>query len=211
MVADEILFGDEIALPAESLEPEIAEIGGRLMNLTSGEFLDPSEERFCIDSMDRLDWALETLGDLEREKAKREAKKRDLVGAADKKIAETDREIAAFKRRFEPEIRAFSANELIRTNSRIKTLRTFYGEVSFKSVAARLSVIDLAAALTWAREHAPSIIRVQESVTKPDVVAAVQAAEREGAIDPGEGFVERIPGGESMTIRTTAHKRGDQE
>lgn len=198
----------------------------------TGEVLavHPPEPDFVIDSRERADWVLGKMLALDTEIAAIEGsalvqQARAVLANAERMKAGLARERAAWEWRFGPELAQFARANLGKT----KTWRGYYGSVSFRAQAAKLTVADADKAAWWALGACPDAARVTfdlGGIADPDTrqVLADLATEQKDAVKatflvslvPGElrdqlmassldltqWGLERVPEGETVTIKT---------
>ncbi len=148
----------------------------------------PREETFCINTTDRANWLLRKIANLDSEKARIKAQAEAILHQLD-----TDREGLLYL--YGSQLEAFTRQELARTGNRRKSLTLLQGTCSFRTVPARLSVTDAAAALLYSRENLPEAIRTVETLNRS---AYVHRAEETGELLPG---LESIAAKEAFSLR----------
>lgn len=194
---DDITYGDG---PTDAPDNHVWR-NGVLYDAETGEILGTvHEHEFHVDSVEAAEWVLERIGEREAAILARQEHLKAIVANYDAMQRADERELAALHGRFDPELTAFALGVLEAQGWRTKTLRTLFGSISFRTIPARLRVIDAAAALDWALAHIPECVR--HTVNDRDVIAALQRFDGLGSVDPGEGIVELVPAGEQCFVKT---------
>lgn len=128
------------------------------INAAFGTGGDTTEaERFTIDSAERADWLLKRLMHLDAEKATVEA-------MAAQRVEELEADKNRLMARFGGELEAWARTEAEKRHR--QTITLMYGAVSFRKVAARLTVTSEADAITTARAVLPQAITTVERFDK---------------------------------------------
>ena len=166
----------------------------------------PVPTPFQIDSEDRANWYLRSLGNIAAEKERVKAN-------SAKMLADLTARENGLKSRHESDFMAFCKAELIRRKSKKKSLPLFQGVVSFKTQPASYSVCDPEAALVYARTFLPDLIE-QKPVLNTSAYTAASRASREtetldeptGELVPGDLLpgTQVKPSYESMSIKFVA-------
>ena len=143
---------------------------------------------FRIDTEQHANWLLRKLANLDAEKARVKAQAEAILHQLD-----TDREGLLYL--YGSQLEAFTRQELEKTGNRRKSLTLLQGTCSFRSVPARMSINDPAAALLHARENLPEAIKTVETL---DRTAYVHRAETTGELLPG---IEALPAREAFSLR----------
>jgi hypothetical protein len=185
-------------------------VDGVWINPETGEILDIDDEGrhqrvpFVIDSMERLEWTLERFSNREAAIIALELRRKAFNDNMDGLIAIERRGLDGLHRRFDAEIESYVRGALAATRGAGKTLKTAFGAVSFRVVAASHRIANMPAAVEWARAHAPHLIHVKEHVAVSEIVAEVERPGYDGMVGSSlvTEFVETSPGGERMYLRT---------
>ena len=161
---------------------------GRAAVLETQTETTETAETFCINSETRANWLLRKIANLDTEKARVKAQAEAILHGLD-----TDREGLLYL--YGSQLEAFTRQELERQGGRRKSLTLLQGTCSFRSVPARMSVNDPAAALLHAKANLPEAIKTVETL---DRAAYVHRAETTGELLPG---IESVPSREAFSLR----------
>ena len=146
---------------------------------------------FVIDSLDRAEWLLSKLANLDAEADRMKAN-------TAKRLQELAADRAQLLYRFEADLTQWARIEAARRRRKSVTLAN--GVVSFRTVPARFVVADEAAALDAARAACPATVAV-ETVSRLDRRALLDYVEATGELLAG---VELVPASESVKITAGA-------
>ncbi len=192
MQADQRCLSQEIAAREADL-PYVSPID-RMMEESCA--LDPDPDRptdpdaFCIDSDRAANWLLRKLGNIEAEKARVQAQAAAIIKALD---ADAERLQHLYGAQLE-----YYCRERI-AQGRGKTVRFLQGTCSLRAVPAAVRVADMGAALHYASENLPEVVRITRTL---DGRAYADRAQKElkasGALLPG---VEICPARESFSVK----------
>jgi phage host-nuclease inhibitor protein Gam len=105
---------------------------------------EPTDERFVLDSEEKVNWLLRKLANLEAEKQRVTAQYQTMMAAL-----ESDERSLRF--RFENDLRAFAAKKLAEGGNRRKTVHLLQGSLSFRTLPQALKVQDVTSAIAFAR------------------------------------------------------------
>jgi len=202
----------------------------------TGEVLSarPEFTEFRVDSREHADWVLGKMMAIDAELAALEnsdvvQQARAILANADAMAKELRSRRASLEWRFGPELAEWAKGQLTKT----KTWRGLYGSVSFRSTMAKLKVADADKAAWWALGACPDAARVTfdlAAIADPDtrqVIADLAGEQRdavkasflvslmpaeltgqllESSLDIGQWGLERVPEGETVTIKTGVSK-----
>ncbi len=143
---------------------------------------------FSIDSTDRANWLLRKLANLDTEKTRVKAQAEAILRQLD-----TDREGLLYL--YGSQLEAFTRQELAKTGNRRKSLTLLQGTCGFRTVPARMSVTDAAAALDYAKANLPEAVKTLETL---DPAAYRKRAEETGELLPG---LVALPSQEAFSVK----------
>lgn len=146
-------------------------------------------ESFCIHSEETANWYLRQIGNIEAEKERISAQHA-------KRLAELETDRKRLQHLYSSQLEAWSCAELARRGGRRKTLTLEQASVAFRKVPSRLTVSDPVAALAYAKEHCPDMVKVQ-TIERLDAKRYTDLMKSTGEVLPG---VERTLERESVTI-----------
>lgn len=190
---------------ALSPDLKVADVGEYRVDPETGEILEYEvREAFTIDSLERLEWFLAKLGNLEAEAhaidntdVVRQA--RAIIENADAMRKPIVAKVAALRRRFEPEVKEFASRTLAATETR--TLRTPYGAVKLVRTASRLAIADNDQAVAFLEAADPDAVDKTAKISRLSPETRTELADLSPDALLDRGF-ERVPAGDSMTIKT---------
>ena len=142
---------------------------------------------FAIDSEESANWLLRKLALIEAETKLIQAQ----AEAITKRLT-TQRE--GLLRRYGAELEQWAKSQI---TERHKSVQLLYGTCAFRKVPGGPKLADETAAMVWAHENAPLLLKV-EQVTKLDRKAYLALVKEDGEILPG---VEVVPDRESFSIK----------
>lgn len=137
----------------------------------------------------------------------------DLVRAqAAEMLAGLQRDLDSFKGRFEPQLEAWAREALEATGGKSRTVKTLCGNLSFRTVPARLTVGGMEDALHTAKLVAPdAVVEVPATETldkKRFLEYASARFEETGELLPG---IERTEERQSFSVKFASGKGGAEE
>ena len=148
---------------ADNTQTEISK-DGFIVDTETGEVLGHAEahERFTVDDAHAAEWVLERVQSADAE-----------IAACDARFKAISENIAAMRKehekrkgwllaRFALELEAFASLEL--EGKKTRTFKTPYGSLSFRTVPGSVKVLDMEAAVKWAKMYEPDAVKVTESV-----------------------------------------------
>ncbi|MBX7132581.1 MAG: host-nuclease inhibitor Gam family protein [Fimbriimonadaceae bacterium] len=202
----------------------------------TGEVLSARAEfpEFRVDSREHADWVLGKMMAIDAELAAIDTaaivqQARAILENAEAKKKDLQRRRDSLEWRFGPELAEWAKSQLTKT----KTWKGFYGSVSFRASAAKIKVADADKAAWWALGACPDAARVTfdlAAIADPDtrqVIADLAGEQRdavkasflvslmpseltgqllESSLDIGQWGLERVPEGETVTIKTGVSK-----
>ena len=155
------------------------------------DILEPTEERFVLDSEEKVNWLLCKLANLEAERNRVKAQ-------SEKMLTMLDSEINGLRFRFEDDLRAFTAERLAQSGGRRKSVHLLQGTLSFRTVPASLKIADPQAALDYAKVLGLPVHTLTTIDTQVYREKAHKALMETGELLPG---VELTPEAERFSIR----------
>ncbi len=175
MIADsEATGGIELATtdPQTSIDGE-----GYIYDIATGEVLGRIDlvDRWEVDSAEAAEWALELRSKIEGHLAGIDARRRALVAQLDALRREQERRLNWWDVRFRSSLVEFARSQL---TGKARTARFAWGSVAFRKRQGTNEIVDMAAAVEWAKEWAPEAVKVSERVGVKDVLAARELALR---------------------------------
>lgn len=105
---------------------------------------------------------------------------------------------AWLERRFAAAIIKFAHDQLEAKNWKDKTYQFAFGKVAFRKGSASVEITDMGAAVEWAEEHAPTLVRIKKDVLKSELAKC--------DLPEDCTFFERRRGEDSVTIDTGVGK-----
>ncbi|MCW3053111.1 MAG: hypothetical protein JWN14_2281 [Chthonomonadales bacterium] len=149
--------------------------------------------QFCIDTDWEAEWLLRKLANNAAEKIRVTAQAQDIIAAL-----EADSADLMFK--YGAALEHYCREKLAQEGNRRKSVRFLQGTGTFRYQGPSVRLKDAAAALSWCKENAPTLVAV-ETVEKLDADAFRQEAERIRAAD-GELLlgVEYCGGGDLFSM-----------
>jgi phage host-nuclease inhibitor protein Gam len=149
-------------------------------------------EQFTIDTIERANWYLRKLANLE-------AEKRRVLAQAEQIVTQLDADAESLRYLYQSSLENLVRQELARTGNRRKSLTLLQGTCSFRTVAPSVKIADTQAALLFVKESLPEMVRTVETL---DLIAYKERAESrlraDGELLPG---VEVVPERESFSVR----------
>jgi phage host-nuclease inhibitor protein Gam len=155
---------------------------------------EPADERFVLDSEEKVNWLLRKLANLEAEKQRVTVQFQTMMAAL-----ESDERSLRF--RFENDLRAFAALKLTEGGNRKKTVHLLQGSLSFRTMPQAIRVKDLTSAIAFARvTNLPCLETVTEEKFNANIYRqrAQEVLEERGEILPG---IEVLPERENFVIK----------
>lgn len=155
---------------------------------------EPTDERFVLDSEEKVNWLLRKLANIEAEKQRITVQYQTMLAAlvSDEK---------SLRFRFEDDLRAFAALKLAEGGNRRKTVHLLQGSLCFRTLPQALKVTDNISAIAFAKMTG---LRCLETVTEEKFDAAIyrqraqEVLEERGEILPG---IEVLPERETFAIK----------
>jgi phage host-nuclease inhibitor protein Gam len=148
-------------------------------------------EGFHITTDEAANWLLGKLANIEAEKARVRAQ-------AEKITKQLDADAEGLRFLYAAELETYVKAKLAATGGRRKSVHFLQASCAFRTVPARLTVSDQAAALEWARETLPAAVATRETLDSAAYLKTAQAkAEETGELLPG---VEIAPARESFSV-----------
>jgi phage host-nuclease inhibitor protein Gam len=136
-------------------------------------------ERFHITTPEAADWLLRKLANIEAEKARVSAQ-------AQKIVAQLSADAEALRRLYEGELVDFTRRTLAEAGRGRRTLHLLQGSVALRLVPASVRVSDPFAALSYAKQNTPDLVRRQETVdTAGYQQLAAKRLQESGDVLPG--------------------------
>ena len=142
-----------------------------LIDTNTGEIVEtwhgvqnPTAEPFRVDSLVAAEWVLDRMARREAALVALDKRRLAIIHNLDALANTEQRALDGLHRRFDAELEAFARAELERAGGRTKTLRTAFGSISFRIVKASRRIVDMAAAVAWAKRWTPQAVRVKEDV-----------------------------------------------
>jgi phage host-nuclease inhibitor protein Gam len=152
----------------------------------------PQEEAFCIDSDERAEWLLRKMGNLHAEKARVAAQAAEIV-------RQIDADLADLSFLYGAQLESYCRRKLAASGNRRRSVAFLQGTCAFRSVPAGLRVKDIAAALQFAQEALPSVVRTVQSLDSGAYrEAAIERLKATGEVLPG---VETTPERDNFTVK----------
>lgn len=147
----------------ENRQTEISK-DGFLIDAETGEVLGHAEAQghFTVDSTSAAEWVLERIQAADAD-----------IAACDARLKAISDNLAAMRKehekrkewllgRFAAELETFAAAEL--NGKKTRTLKTPFGSLSFRTAPGSVKVLDMEAAVKWAKMYEPDAVKVTESV-----------------------------------------------
>ena len=135
-----------------------------LIDLETGEIIATREPAFRVDSIEAAEWVLDRIGRREAAVVALRVRREAILNNLEAMIKAEQRRLDGLHYRFDGELESFARAEIERTGARTKTLRTAFGSISFRISKASRKIIDMAAAVAWAKVWAPELVRTKEDV-----------------------------------------------
>lgn len=173
------------------------------INRMTGEIVALVEQppRFEVDSESAAKWVLQKLMSEEASLMAVRLQQAAINKNLDTEARSHEQRIAYFHRRFDASLREFAERAL--EGKKTRTWRCAWGTVSFRKTSGTNKIIDLKAAVDWARRHVPTAIKTTESVSVTDLLPHLE----EFAPEDRPAWLQSTPGGDSMTISTGLEKK----
>ncbi|MCW3053837.1 MAG: Bacteriophage Mu Gam like protein [Chthonomonadales bacterium] len=160
---------------------------------TAGELPPVRPEGFHICDERSANWLLRKLANIA-------AEKRRVTAQADEILRQLDADAQRLQHLFGAELEQFARHTLATTGSKRRSLTLLQGTLSFRTIAPALRVSDTAAAIRWAKQHAPALVTTtttEEIDAKAFRDLAKIAKNTDGELLPGISISE---GGENFSI-----------
>lgn len=173
---------------------KIVTADAEVMDITQFETTEPTDERFVLDSEDKVNWLLRKLANLEAEKQRVTAQYQAIMS-----VLERDEKSLRF--RFENDLKAFAAQKLAEGGNRRKTVHLLQGSLTFRTLPQAIKVSDTIAAIAFAKMTGlPCLESVTEEKFNPTLYRnrALEVLEERGEILPG---IEVLPERETFAIK----------
>ena len=183
----------------DQAEPRTEWVDDYLIDLETGEIIATREPAFRVYSIGSAEWVLDRIGRREAAIGALRARREAIINNLEAMIKAEQRRLDGLHYRFDGELESFARAELERTGGRTKTLRTAFGSVSFRIVKASRKIVDMTAAVAWAKDWMPEIVRVKEDVLLSDLYADPDDPR---VILIQEPWLERRPEEERCYVRT---------
>lgn len=191
--------GTELARPRETA----IDADGWIYDVNSGEVLGHRDcpERFEVDSADAAEWVLELRSKLEADILAIDLRIQAVLEMLRAMKAERTRRLSWWDWRFSTSLIEFARKALEGTKAR--TAKFGWGQVRFRKTAGNHLIVDMPAAVAWMKTWAPQRVKVVESVTVKDVLAAMEVEARATG-EPAErpSWLASSGERESVTITT---------
>jgi phage host-nuclease inhibitor protein Gam len=158
------------------------------------ETTEPTDERFVLDSEEKVNWLLRKLANIEAEKQRVTAQYQTMMAAL-----ESDERSLRF--RFENDLRTFTAQKLAEGGNRRKTVHLLQGSLSFRTLPQALKVNDITSAVAFARVTGlPCLETVTEEKFNANIYRqrAQEVLKERGEILPG---IEVLPERETFAVK----------
>ena len=150
---------------------------------------------FCIDDMEKVEWLLRKLGNIEAEKKRVQAQAAAMV-------QQLDTDAGNLTRLFGDQLQAFVREELARRGGRRKSLTTLQGTCAFRLVPGGIRLTDPAAAFQHVKEQTGGYSELITLVEKLNLdqyrALAEQALNETGELLPG---MEDVPDREAFSVK----------
>jgi len=139
----------------------VDELTGEILGVAPGAGVDTARgSLFRVRDRDTAEWVLERLFEAESEILALDRRLETYTRNIEAMKAEHERRASWLRERFGDELREWAGSEL--AGQKKRTVRTPYGSLSFRKLAARVVVKDEAAAIEWAKANQSNAVKVTE-------------------------------------------------
>jgi hypothetical protein len=145
-------------------QPAAIEVDGYLYDTETGELLGPAlKQGFVVDSNEAADWVLGKM-----------VEKQARLAALQKAVERETKQLESLHKRFDEELEHFAKQKLEGLKER--SLHLSFGALSFRASKGTNKITDMDAAVCWADEHRPEIVKVSRSVGVSDLLVEAERA-----------------------------------
>jgi len=175
-----------------AVQPEtVTTPDGWIVDADTGEIIRHSCDAFAVTDRDSAEWVLEKMQEVDASIVADEIRLRVIAERIQSRIKHQEQRRNWLRNRFAGELEEYAQSAL--TGQKARTLILDNGKISFRKTPGSTTVIDMAAAIVWAKSNAPDALKVTETVLVTPL---------KGRDDLPEAIFTVTPPSEKCTIET---------
>jgi hypothetical protein len=159
---------------------------------------------FVPDTLEKADWVLRKIDEAERHALATEATLAGVVANLETEVRRARARADSLRRRFGPALEQLARRQLADHPRGPRSLIRPFGVLKLYRTPATAKVIDDAAALEWADEHAPELVQeeLRRWVPKAEAKRGAMLMVAKGQLPAPPRWIEQTPPGERLVIES---------
>jgi hypothetical protein len=147
----------------QAVQPDtITTTEGYIMDADTGEVIRHIDAPFAVVDRNSAEWVLQKMMDADAAVFAEEARLAAITRHIQVRIKEQASRRDWLRARFAVELEQYAGGQL--AGRKVRTLVLDYGKIAFRKTTGSTTVLNMPAAVEWARQNAPEAVKVAETV-----------------------------------------------